>query len=133
MAVDHSDVLERFSEWINTGVIPEAVLATDFEMVNATTAVTDNVYYGHEGVQRWRQDLFEAFKEGVRFEYRVEGTAPETAVIRCRIIGEGSASSAPIDLRWMAVLSIRDGQVTRAAGFTSRDEAFREAGLEPPD
>ena len=131
MATDHSAVLDRFVEAVNTGVIPDGLLTSDFEMVNAATAVTDKTYYGREGAQRWRKDFFEAFKEGARFEIRVERTTPDATVLRCRLVGEGSASSVPLDLRWMAVLSIRDGQIARAVGFNSREEAYRAAGVDP--
>ena len=77
MGADHTAVLDRFVEAVNTAVIPDDLLTADFEMVNAATAVTDNVYYAREGALRWRKDIFEAFKEGALFEIRVEGTTPE--------------------------------------------------------
>ena len=133
MTTDHGAVLERFVDAINAGVIPDGLITPDFEIVNAESAVTDNVYYGREGGNRWRKDLFEAFKDDARFSLRVDATTPEAAVVRCRIVGEGAASGVPLDFRWMAVLSIRDGQVARAIGFNSREEAYREVGLDPPE
>ena len=131
MAEDHTALLERLADAINGGVIPEDLLTPDFAIVNADTAVTDKVYEGHEGAQQWRDDSFDVFKDDARFEYRVEAAAPELVVTRLRITGTFAASGMPVDLRWMGVFRFRDGRFAHVTGFTSREEAFRAAGLEP--
>ena len=129
MAEEHLELLERLAQAVNDAEIPDDLVAPDFLIENAVTAVTDKTYHGREGALQWRNDFFEVLGEGARYEQRVDKATPEFAVIRCRITGEGSASGAPFDFRWMAVVWFRDGRIARAAGFNSREEALRAVGL----
>ena len=129
MAEEHLELLERLAQAVNDADIPEDLVTPDVVVENAVTAVTDKTYRGREGAMQWRNDFFEVLGEGARYEHRVDKITSEFAVVRCRITGEGSASGAPFDFRWMAVIWFRDGRIARCAGFNSREEAFSAVGL----
>ena len=130
MAEDRAALLERLTDAINTGVIPDDLLTPDFEIVNAATAVTDRTYHGREGGLQWRNDFFEVLKDDARFEHRIEAEAPECVVARLGITGTAAASDMALDFRWMAVFWFRDDRIARAVGFNSRKEAYEAAGLD---
>ena len=129
MAEEHLELLERLAQAVNDADIPEDLVTPDFVVENAVTAVTDKTYLGREGALEWRNDFFEVLGEGAQYEHRVDKITSDFAVVRCRITGEGSASGAPFDFRWMAVIWFRDGRIARCAGFNSREEAFSAVGL----
>jgi ketosteroid isomerase-like protein len=129
MSEENLALLHRVVDSINADDIRPELIAPDFEMTNATTAVTDATYHGHEGARKWRRELFDVF-EDARFEVdEILATGPDYVVIANRIVGRGSSSGAPLDMRWVSVLWFRDGQLRRADGYTNRREAFQAVGL----
>ena len=127
------DIAERFAAAINARSAPADLFHAEFRVENVETAVTDAVYAGGpDAYRRWLADLLEAFGDDARFEHEIVAEADDRAVAHVRMVGRGSASGAPLDLRWAAVLESRDGRLLRAAGFASRREALAEAGLELP-
>jgi ketosteroid isomerase-like protein len=129
MSEENLALLHRVVDSINADDIPTDLIAPDFEMTNATTAVTDATYHGHEGALKWRRELFDVF-EDARFEVdEVLAKGPDYVVIANRLVGRGSSSGAPLDMRWVSVLWFRDGQLRRADGYTNRRDAFEAVGL----
>jgi ketosteroid isomerase-like protein len=124
------DLACRCGEAINAGEVPEGLLAPDFVMVNASTAVTDKTYYGPSGVLEWTRDIFEAFDAQARFEIeRVLADGENFVVTMNRIAGTGARSGAPLVLRWPAVFWCRDGKLARVVGYLRRREALEAVGL----
>ena len=56
-------------------------------------------------------------------------TGPDYVVVANRLIGRGSSSGAPVDLRWASVFWFRGRQVARTAGYNTRRAAFEAVGL----
>jgi hypothetical protein len=51
MSQENVKVVHRYAAALNAREVPEELLAPDFVMVNATTAVTDKTYRGRAGVR----------------------------------------------------------------------------------
>jgi ketosteroid isomerase-like protein len=128
MSQENVDIVRRVVEAINTGDIPEELVAPGFELRNATTAVTDATYHGHEGVLQWRSELFDVVEDARYVLDEVLVAEDDFVVIANSIVGRGATSGAPVDLRWFSVFWITGGQVTRATGFTRRREALEAVG-----
>lgn len=127
---DGVELVLRYADALNSGVVPDGLLAPGFVMINAATAVTDDTYEGAEGVARWRRDILGAFDAEARFDFEeIVATGEDCVVTMNRIEGKGAASGAPLLFRWAAVLWFRDGQLTRAVGYLRRSEALAAAGL----
>jgi ketosteroid isomerase-like protein len=129
MSEENVELLHRLVDAINADDVPPALLTPDFEVKNATTAVTDATYHGHEGALHWRSDLFDVVEEG---RYQVDellATGPDYVVFTNRVVGRGRLSGAPVDLRWASVLWFREGQIARAEGYNSRREALEAVGV----
>ena len=124
--------MRRLVDAINADAIPPELIAPDFELKNTTTAVTDATYFGYEGALQWRRDLFDVIDDP-RFEVEILATGPDYVVTANRLIGRGSSSGAPVELRWSSVVWIEDGRLTRGVGYQRRREALEAVGVEPPD
>jgi hypothetical protein len=128
MSQDPAQLAQRMADAINAREIPDGLFAPEFLMENVRTAVTDAVYHGPEGFGQWMEDLFESFDEGARFEFEVLEATDHFVVGRLSLVGRGSASGAPLELRWAAVLRASGGLITRATGYRRRREAFEAVG-----
>ena len=131
MSRENVDLAYRYGAALNAREIPEELLASDFVMVNATTAVTDKTYHGAAGVLGWKKDLFEAFDAGALLEIkRIVADDDDFVVATVRVSGTGAGSGAPLDLRWAAVFWCRTGRLARVVGYLTRAEALRAVGLD---
>jgi ketosteroid isomerase-like protein len=120
----------RYGEALNAREVPDGLLAPDFVMVNAETAVTDKSYEGASGVIAWTRDIFEAFDATARFEIeQVVADCDEFVVTLNRIAGVGARSRAPLLFRWAAVFWVREGRLARVVGYLRRGEALKAVGL----
>jgi len=128
---ENVELAYRYGEALNAREVPDGLLAPDFVMVNAETAVTDKAYAGAPGVIEWTHDIFEAFDAAARFEIeRVVADSDEFVVTVNRIAGVGVRSRAPLLFRWAAVFWVRDGKLARVVGYLRRGEALKAVGLE---
>lgn len=75
-------------------------------------------------------DFFDVLDEAARFEAEPVAAGDDYVVGRLRLAGRGSASGAPVDLRYYGVIWVRDGLIARAMGYATRREAFAAVGLE---
>jgi ketosteroid isomerase-like protein len=106
------------------------ILAPDFRIENAATAVTDKTYYGAEGVREWVRDIFDGLDEDSRYETEeILADGEDFVVARVRLVGHGVRSGAPLTLRWVSVGWFREGKVTRGAGYLRSREALKAVGL----
>ena len=120
---------------INAGALTDElaaeILAPDFSIENAATAVTDKTYYGAEGVREWVRDIFEGMDEDSRYETEeILADGEDYVVARVRLVGHGVRSGAPVTLRWVSVTWFEGGKATRSVGYLRRREALKAVGLE---
>jgi ketosteroid isomerase-like protein len=126
------ELLMRLVEAVNAGPIPRELIAPDFELRNVTTAVTDATYSGYEGGLQWRRDIFDVF-EDPRFEViEILTDGPDYVVASNRVVGSGSSSGAPVELRWTSVFWFREGQLARVVGYQRRRDALASVERLPP-
>lgn len=129
MSERNIEILRRLGDAIDTGDLPRELLTDDFELKNATTAVTDATYYGYEGALQWRQDFFDVVEDAHYEIDEILAQADDYVVIANHLTGRGASSGAPVDLRWASVFWFRDGKIARVAGFNSRRAALEAVGL----
>lgn len=128
MSQQNVEIMRRVVDAINADEVPRELIAPEFEMTNATTAVTDATYLGYEGALKWRRDLFDVI-EDARFEVdEILASGPDYLAVSNRIVGQGSTSGAPLEMRWASVMWFRDGMLRRADGYPSRGEALAAVG-----
>jgi ketosteroid isomerase-like protein len=128
VAEGNVELVRRLADAINTCDLPRDMVTDDFELKNATTAVTDATYYGYEGALKWRQDFFDVVEDAHYEIDEILAEAGDYVVISNHLTGRGSSSDAPVDLRWASVFWFRDGKIARVAGFNSRRAALEAVG-----
>ena len=129
MSEANVEIVRRLVDGVNDGVIPRELIAPDFELRNVTTAVTDATYLGYEGGLQWRRDFFDVFDDALYELGEIVAAEADYVVVTNRLVGSGSSSGAPVDLRWTSVFWFRDGTVTRVVGYQSRRDALEAVGL----
>ena len=129
MSDEKVETVRRLNDAINSGTVPRELLTEDFELRNATTAVTDATYFGYEGGLQWRRDLFDVVDEARLEIDEILATGPDDVVVANRLIGRGSSSGAPVDLRWASVFWFRGRQIARAVGYNTRRAALEAVDL----
>jgi ketosteroid isomerase-like protein len=129
MSEENVELLQRLVEAVNADAVPPDLLTPDFEVRNATTAVTDATYHGHEGALQWRSDLFDVVQDACFEVDEILAAGADYLVVATRIVGRGRLSGAPVDLPWVSVFWFRDGMIARAEGYNRRREALQAVGL----
>jgi ketosteroid isomerase-like protein len=125
MAGSNLEIALRYTAEVNARRVPVELLAPDVRIENATTAVTDRTYVGADGVREWIGDIFDVLDEYATFEAEPVEARDDYVLARIQIAGQGALSGAPVSLRFYGVMWLRDGKITRIAGYNSRGEALR--------
>ena len=128
MSRENIEIALRWMAAVNARQVPEDLLAPEFTIENVTTAVTDRTYHGSEGFRQWISDFFDVLDDDARFEGEPVANGDDYVVGTNRIVGRGSVSGAPVDLRYYGVIWIRDGRITRAVGYPTRRAALEAVG-----
>ena len=124
MSEENVAIARRLVEAVNQDALPRDLLTPECEIKNATTAVTEATYHGYEGALKWRSAFFDVV-EDARFEIEeILATGPDFVAFGSRIVGTGSSSGVPVNLRWASVIWVQDGKIARAVGFNSRRAAL---------
>ena len=122
-------IARRLVDAINADAIPRDLFTPDFEIQNAVTAVTDATYIGYEGTLQWRRDLFDGVDDARFVADEVLDTGADYVVIANSLVGHGSSSGAPVQLRWASVLWFRHNKLCRTVGYNRRRHALEAVGL----
>ena len=129
MAGENLEFLRRAFEELRKGEYEGGVWDPNVEVVNAAGWVIETTYRGHDGLQRWWQDLAEAFGDfDIELEEALE-VDEERVLTTQRFVGHFRATEIPFDALWASILWIREGKVVRAEGYLSKRRAMRAAGL----
>ena len=120
-------LFERFNR---TGFQPEELWHPDGELVNFRESPIPGPYRGHDGLRRWRDDLFEVVKEG-RFDVESLTDADEASAVvaKVRLRGRARHTDIEVDVPFSITAWLKDGRVSRSESFTDHDEALKAAGL----
>jgi ketosteroid isomerase-like protein len=123
------EIARRAVNELGSGQYEGGVWDPDVEVINAEGWVIEATYRGHAGLERWWEDLAEAFGD-----FRVElvdavEVDEERIVTTQRFVGHFRTTDIPFDGTWASILWIRDGKIVRAQGHLSKRRALRAAGV----
>jgi ketosteroid isomerase-like protein len=131
MSQENVEVVRRSLHAYADGDVEEMLscIHPDGELQSAIIGgVEGKVYRGHDGIRRWFDETQEGF-----VDLRTELT--EFRDLGDRIVGfghihaRGRESGLELDSATGWVFDLRGGQVVRAQGFLSREDALEAAGL----
>jgi ketosteroid isomerase-like protein len=130
MSQENVELAYRYGDALNAREVPDGLLATDFVMVNADTAVTDGTFHGADGVIRWTRDILDLVEEDSPFFIeRIVADDDDFVVATVAIEGTAERSKMPIAFRWVAAFWCSDGRLTRVVGYLQLSEALKAVGL----
>jgi ketosteroid isomerase-like protein len=130
MSQENVRLAYRYGEALNAREVPDGLLAPDFVMVNADTAVTAGTFHCGPGVVEWTRDMVDpGERDTVFFIKRIEMHQDDFVVATVGINGTFERSKLPIAARWAAVFWCSDGRLTRVVGYLQLDEALKAEGL----
>jgi ketosteroid isomerase-like protein len=126
------EIVRRWWEGFNEdGMPPLALCDEEIEIINPPDFPVRGLFRGHDGVRRWRDQVFEiADNARVEPEKIVVHGDGETVLMLLRATGTASYTKLELDFEWAAIWTVRSGKLLRAQGYMSRDEALEAAGLE---
>jgi ketosteroid isomerase-like protein len=89
-------------------------------------------YDGHDGLLEWWRDIHDP-EMGLEMEFfaleEVHEIDEERVVTIQRATGRGRASGIEVEQQWGSIISVRNGKISSAHGFASREHALEAAGL----
>src|SRR5688572_25543859 len=132
MSQQNVEIVRRWWAGFNEEGMPPLSLCDErIEIRNPPDFPVRGMYQGHDGVRRWRDQVFEIVEDArVEPEEVVDvHDDGETVLMLLRATGTASYSEMKIELEWAAIWTIRDGKVLRAQGYLSRADALVAAGL----
>ena len=87
-------------------------------------------YHGHDGLRQWWRDVHDP-DMGLEMEFfaleEVLEIDEERVVTIQRATGRGRASGVEVDQRWGSIISVRNGKISSAHGFPSREQALESS------
>jgi ketosteroid isomerase-like protein len=104
-----------------------ALTTDDLEWTTGLGAVEGEVFYGHEGVERYFARLDSAW-DSFRFlvdDYRDLG---DVVVALGRLLGQGRGGGVPVDSPVGAVWELRAGKIWRLRAYLDHAKALEVAG-----
>jgi ketosteroid isomerase-like protein len=133
MSEENVEIVRRWWEGFNEDGMPPLSLCDEkIEITNPRDFPVRGLFQGHDGVRRWRDQVFEiADNAQVVPEEIVDVHGDgETVLMLLRAIGSARYTEIEMEFEWAAIWTIRDGKVLHAQGYMSRADALEAAGLQ---
>jgi ketosteroid isomerase-like protein len=115
---------ERDVDEVAASMHPEA----EVELIGGFGDVMGQRFQGEEGVRRFCQEWFSAFKT-ITVEVERLLDAGEQILALTRLNATGTGSDAPVELLGAAIYGFRDSKIARIDFYYDRDQALEAAGL----
>ncbi len=132
MVEAHESLIRQAARAFNERDVDEVVASmhseAEVELIGGFDGVMGQSFQGEEGVRRFCQEWFTAFKTmTVEVERLLD--AGERILILTRLKATGAGSDAPVELLGAAIYSFRDGKIARIDFYYDRDQALEAVGL----
>jgi ketosteroid isomerase-like protein len=124
------EVVRRWFEALERGDPAPELCDEEIEITNWAESPVTGPYHGHEGLARWWDDVIDAFQE-FRWELKsIEAVDDRRCVTVQRMAGRFRHTGIDLDFAWGAIVTVRDGKILSAVGYTTPRRARRAAGLD---
>jgi ketosteroid isomerase-like protein len=132
MSQENMEIVRRWWEGFNeTGMPPLSLCDDEIELDNGPDFPVRGVFRGHDGVRRWRDQLFEIVEDARVDPEKIVDVHDdgEVVLMLLRATGKASYTQLEMEVEWAAIWTIRDGKVLRCQGYLSRADALQAAGV----
>ena len=131
MSTENAEIVHRWWAGFNEDGLPPLELCDEqVEIRNPDEFLFTGPYHGHEGVRRWAFDVYEVLEDArVEPEEIVEvGDGQVVVAVLCQT-GRWKYTQLASNVRWAAVITMRDGKLFHAQGYPSKAKALKAVGL----
>jgi ketosteroid isomerase-like protein len=127
--VSPEDLLRRYHDRLNSeGEVPLDLVHPEVEVVMFRGSPIPGPYEGHDGLRRWRDDVFDVIEDWhLDLDEIVETAHPDVLVAMQRFVGRMEHTDLPANFPLAVVVRFRDGLIWRLEGYRDRDEALEAA------
>ena len=134
MSSHNVETLRRYHHLLNeTREPPLELFHRDVEIHMFRGSPIPGPYRGHEGVQQWRDDVFDVIEEWrLELDEVVTGDDPDVMVAVQRFVGRMQHTELEANFPLAVLVRFRDGLIVRFEGYRDRAEALEAAGLTDP-
>jgi ketosteroid isomerase-like protein len=135
MSQENVEIVRRCAESLDRREFPQVfgMLDPDLEINLSRNVFNPDVYFGHSGVERWRDVIDEVWDD---FHAVLDELidAGDDVVTAATIQGKGKESGVDVRMQVFQVWTIRNSKVVRlVGGYRDRSEALEAAGLSEHD
>ena len=132
MSDENVEIVRVYFARLSSGDPAPELCDAEIEIRNWAESPVPGPYHGHDGVRRWWRDIHDR-DMGIEIalfdlEETVEIDGDRVLTIQ-RATGRGRASGIQVDQQWGSIISVRNGKISSAHGFPSREQARKAAGL----
>ena len=129
MSHENVEIVRRWFAAIAEGELAPDLWDADLIVDNIPEFPVTGPYRGHEGLQRWWDDLAEVV-EGARVQLDEATRLDDERVLTIqRLIGDMAYTRIPVDAPWAAIWIVRRGKLCRVSGYATREQALAAVGL----
>lgn len=129
MPASNADTLRRYHERLNeTGELALELVDPKVEVHMFRGSPIPGPYVGYEGLQRWREDVFDVIDDWhLELDEVIEMEDRDVVVAMQRFIGRMEHTHLPVNFPLAVVVRFKDGLIARLEGYRERDEALEAA------
>jgi ketosteroid isomerase-like protein len=124
------EVVRRWFGELEEGRPSPELCDPEVEITNWAESPVTGPYRGHAGVQRWWDDVADAFGEFHWELLSIEAIDEDRCLTVQRIAGRFRHTGIDLDFAWGAIVTVRDDKILSAVGYASPRRARRAAGLD---
>jgi len=134
MSQENVELVRRGYELVSRADLPGllGMIGPEFELHENVLAPDAAVYHGPEGIVKWFEVSFEAFRD-FRFEPERFIESGDWVIAPVRAYGRGRESGAEFTARYVTVFRVQLGKVVFVASYADLPEALAAAGLPEQD
>ena len=132
MTRENAEIVRAWFGRLNAGDPAPDLCDSAIEIRNWAESPVPGPYHGHDGLREWWGDIHDP-DMGLEMAFfhlaEVHRIDEERVVTIQRAKGRGRASGIEVDQQWGSIISVRNGKISSAHGFPSREQALEAAGL----
>jgi ketosteroid isomerase-like protein len=123
------ETLRRYHERLNeSGELALELVDPAVEVHMFRGSPIPGPYVGHDGLQRWREDVFDVIDDWhLELDEVIEFDDPDVLVAMQRFVGRMEHTDLPANFPLAVVIHFKDGRMARLQGYRDRDEALEAA------
>jgi len=124
------EIVRRWFRALEKGDPAPEMCDSEIEISNWAESPIPGPYHGHDGVQRWWEELGDVFEQLHWEPQSIEAIDEQRCLTVQRLVGRFRHTGIETDAAWGAIVTVRQGKILSAVGYASPRQARHAAGLD---